>query len=433
VRIVLLSCYELGHAPHGLAMPAAFLARAGYRPVVQDLAVQQLDEALIRAADFVGITVPMHTALRLGAVAGARVRELNPDCHLCFYGLYAPLNADYLRALGADSVLGGECEQQLVALVEGRAAREVALDRLEFPAPRRDGLPAINRYAELVVGDERRRAGYTEASRGCLHMCRHCPIPPVYGGRFFVVGVDAVLADVAAQVEAGAEHVTFGDPDFFNGPGHAMRVLRAVHERSPSLTFDVTIKVEHLLRHAELLGELVALGCAFVVTAVESIDDAVLARLDKGHTRADVDRAFSLSRDAGLVLRPTFVPFTPWTSLDGLIDLVDFLERRELVAHIDPVQLTVRLLVPPGSLLLDGDTAASFGALDPAALTHEWHHADPRVDALQRAAQAIVEDGGDFAAVRAAYYAAAGRDAPAPLAAREPARPIPRLTEHWFC
>jgi radical SAM superfamily enzyme YgiQ (UPF0313 family) len=381
-------------------MPAAFLARAGHDPVVQDLAYEPLDEQLIRAADFVAISVPMHTALRLGAVAGARVRELNERCHLCFFGLYAPLNADYLRSLGADSVLGGECEPQLVALVERQQATgPIALERLDFPVPRRQGLPVLDRYAKLADGEREHNAGYTEASRGCRHMCRHCPIPPIYRGRFFVVDVDTVIADVSAQVEAGAEHITFGDPDFFNGPGHGMRVLREAHARWPELTFD----------------------------------DTILAKLDKGHTRADIERVLALAREAGLVLRPTFVPFTPWTSLDDMVELADHIEREDLIDCVDPVQLSVRLLVPPGSLLLESEPPGTFGKLDPAALTHSWVHTDPRVDALQREIAARVEAGGDFAAVRAAIYQAAGRPTP-PLRAPQPNRPTaPRLTEHWFC
>jgi len=450
MRVALLSCYELGHQPHGLALPLAFLARAGHTATAQDLAVDPLDEDLIRAADFVGISVPMHTALRIGARAGMRVRELNPRVHLCYFGLYAPLHEAHLRACGADSVLGGEHEAALVELVDRLAAGEpaarpspVTLARLDFPPPLRASLPPLHRYARLLRDGREHLAGYVEASRGCLHRCRHCPIPPVYGGRFFVVAAASVLADIAAQVELGATHITFGDPDFFNGPGHGMAIVRELHRRWPNLTFDVTIKISHLLRRRDLLPELAALGCAFVVSAVESLDDGVLARLDKGHTRADVAAALALTRAAGLVLRPTFVPFTPWTTLDQLADLVDFIDREDLAGCVDPVQLSVRLLVPPGSLLLGPDTRAAFGELDPAALSHRWTHPDPRVDRLQLAIAAIAADAAEhgrpaelvFAEIRELVHRASGRvsaGAPRPLAlAHRP--PPPRLSEAWFC
>ena len=176
---------------------------------------------------------------------------------------------------------------------------------------------------------------------------------PVYDGRFFVVPVETVLADVRQQVAAGASHVTFGDPDFLNGPRHALAVARALHAEFPSVTFDFTAKVEHLLRERQHLPELAALGCAFIVTAAESLDDRVLGHLDKGHTRSDLVAVLGAARAAGIALRPTWVAFTPWTTLDGYREWLDFLADEALVDHVDPVQYGIRLLIPPGSLLLD--------------------------------------------------------------------------------
>src|SRR5213592_1050757 len=124
----------------------------------------------------------------------------------------------------------------------------------------------------------------------------HCPIVPVYEGRFFIVPVEVVLEDIRRQVRAGATHITFGDPDFLNGPGHSLAIVRAMRAEFPSLTFDFTAKIEHILRRRELLPDLARLGCLFIVSAVESIDDRVLAILDKGHTRGDVEAVIYLTR-----------------------------------------------------------------------------------------------------------------------------------------
>jgi hypothetical protein len=264
-------------------------------------------------------------------------------------------------------------------------------------------------------------------------------VPAVYRGRFFVVDREIVLADVAAQVDAGARHITFGDPDFLNGPGHGLAVVRELHRRFPDVSFDVTAQVTHLLARPERLAELAGLGCAFVTTAVESLSDRVLAGLAKRHRRVDVLRLLELADRAGLVVRPTFVPFTPWTELADLVDLVDLVLARGLVDRVAPVQLSIRLLVPPGSLLLDGPDAARFGPLDPDALGHTWVHDDPRVDALQRRIAARVElDAAAGADPRATVLAvadlvreAAGAAGPAPLPF--PSAPAPRLSEAWFC
>ena len=218
--------------------------------------------------------------------------------------------------------------------------------------PARDLLPPLERYARLVQAGEEHLVASVEASRGCAHRCRHCPVPVVYDGRIRINDVDAVVADVAQQVAMGARHVTYGDPDFFNGVHHALRVVRAVHERFPDLTFDCTVKVEHILRHADVWAELAASGCIFVVSAFESVNDATLELLDKGHTAADAGAAVELLRAHGIEIRPSWLPFTPWATLDDVRAILEFVAEHDLVGNVDPVQYTIRLLVPEGSLLL---------------------------------------------------------------------------------
>ncbi len=441
--ILLLSCYELGHQPMGLAMPLAFLERAGYAPRALDLAVERFDPELVAGARLVGISVPMHTALRLGVRAARRVREVNPRAHVCFFGLYAQLNAHWLLAAVADSVLGSEAESALVELVRalerGEAPPRATPSppaRQDFPAaPSRSALPPLERYARFERGGESRLAGYVEASRGCLHQCTHCPIPPVYDGRLVVVPVDRVLADVRAQVAAGARHVTFGDPDFLNGPGHSLKVLRAAHAGFPELTFDFTAKVEHLLRHRRLLPEFVELGCAFAVTAAESLSDEVLRHLEKGHTRADVFAALALARRVGLELRPTWVPFTPWTSREDYRDLLRFVADEDLVGNVDPVQLAIRLLVPPGSRLLESPAMRPhLGALVEETLCHPWTHPDPWMDELCTRVACAIAESTRLGEEPEVAFARVREPAGLPAVTSRPRRGrAPRLTESWFC
>ncbi|HSF19871.1 MAG TPA: CUAEP/CCAEP-tail radical SAM protein [Vicinamibacteria bacterium] len=438
-NVLLLSCYELGRRPLGLAVPLAFLKRSGFSARGIDLVVEPLDEAAVRGADFVGISVPMHTALRIALQLLPRIRALNPSCHICLYGLYATLNAELLLARGADSVLSGECEEALVERVVSSEPRERQPRpfrvRLDFPVPERAQLPALERYVHLDRGDGVHvLVEAIETTRGCLHLCRHCPIPPIYEGRFFVVPRETVLADIRQAVREGAHHVDFVDPDFLNGPGHALAIVRAMHREFPELTFDFTAKVEHLLRHRGILKELADSGCLFIVTAVESLSDRVLEELDKGHSQADVLEVLDATRRAGIGFRPTFVPFTPWTTLGDHRALLRWIAQERLVDDVEPVQLALRLLVPPGSLLL-GRPALSphLRSLDPGALTYRWDHPDPEMDSLQRASQKLVEnamvEGWSHRQTLAGLAELAGAKLP-DLGAP---KPTPRLTEAWFC
>ncbi len=451
--VVFVSCYEPGHQPQGVASAIAHLRRAGFQPTCLDLAIDPLDDAgraRLAAARFVAISVPMHTALVLGRRVGAYVRRANPRAHLCFFGLYAALNRALLVGEAA-SVLGPDCEAQLVELAEALAAGSAAPAEVRPPGrgpslvPDRGALPALHRYARLAIADERRVAGHVEATRGCKHLCRHCPIPPVYGGRFFAVPADVVLADARAQIAAGARHIDFGDPDFLNGPNHALRIAGALHAEHPGVTFSFTAKIEHIVAHAGLIPELAAAGALFVVSAVESLSDRVLAALAKGHHAADVPRALDIVRAAGMSLRPTFVAFTPWTTLDDYLALCRFIRDRDLEDEVDPVQLSLRLLVPPGSALLAAPDIAPFlGPLDEQALSYRWTHPDPRMDRLEADVAALVEEAAsnNEAAVMtfgrihrlAAAAAGAAEDAPSAISlGRRRARPAPHLTEPWFC
>ena len=457
--ILLVACYELGHQPLAVAWPAAFLERAGYRPALMDTSVEPVDEDKLSRARVIAVSVPMHTALRLGLEVAARARAVNPAAHVCFFGLYATLNAELLFASGVDSVIGGEAEAPLLALIKalergeagavpgvGRSGQPAAphLRRLDFPVPSRSALPSIKKYAHLEHDGRMELTAYAEASRGCLHRCRHCPIPPVYGGRFFAVPREVVLADVRQQIEAGARHVTFGDPDFLNGPTHALAVARELHAEWPDVTFDFTAKIEHLLRHRAHLPALREAGCLFVVSAAESLSDTVLAHLDKGHTRADIMTALGLTREAGITLRPTWVAFTPWTTLDDHRAWLDFLADEGLIDHVDAVQYGLRLLVPPGSLLLESPAMRPhLGPLEPATLSHRWTHPDARMDRLQAETAAIVakaigmqaDTPAIFDRVRAMAAETAGAAPPASVRAamsRDRRRP-PRLSEAWFC
>ena len=466
--LLLISCYELGHQPIGLASPLGFLEGAGYRPDVIDIAVETLDVEKAARAEFVGICVPMHTALRLGVHVATRLRQINPTCHICFYGLYASLNAEYLLKHHADSVIGGEYETSLVELIDSLAdgpqveiagvLRRESVESLQATAqskpllkpshnivPSRKRLPTLDRYAHLEQDGVAHLAGYVEASRGCKHLCFHCPIPPVYEGRFSVAPKEIVLEDIRAQVDAGAAHITFGDPDFLNGPKHALRVVQAMHEAFPNLTFDCTTKIEHLLKHRSLLPELRDCGCIFIVSAVESLNDTVLDNLQKGHTRADVFTAIDLLQDSGIVLRPSFVPFTPWETLDSYLYILDCVDKKGLIDHIDPVQYTIRLLVPPGSSLLSQPSIQPYlGELDQESFTYLWTHPDSRMDELHKAVTVAVESAAQigedafvtFHRVRSLAYDTIGREESAtalPIDFEPDRKRPPRLTEDWFC
>lgn len=463
MRAVLISTYELGRQPFGMASPTAWLRDAGVEVTCQDTSIEMLDEEAVRAADLIAFYIPMHTATRIAIAHLERVRELNPDAHLCFFGLYASANEPYLRKLGVQTVLGGEFEEGLLSLVrrldgagtdtpaetDGAAQPEplVSISRQQFLVPDRTSLPLLDEYARVNLGDGQQRViGYTEASRGCKHLCRHCPIVPVYGGRFRIVQRDVVLQDISQQVALGAEHITFGDPDFFNGPAHAIALVKAMHEEFPDLSYDVTIKIQHLRKRPDLLPTLRDTGCLFVTSAVEAIDEPSLDAFEKHHTRQDFIDVVREFRRVGLHLNPTFVTFSPWTTLDSYADLLMVLAELDLVHNVAPIQYAIRLLIPAESRLLELDeTHEVIGPFDEAALIYPWRHADPRLDALFESVRDHIEEATSRDDDRASVFREvwrltrvalmeAGSDAmPAEPVISAGGGAVPSLTEPWYC
>jgi len=446
VKIVLISTYELGRQPFGLVSPASWLRAAGHEVVCLDLTRQELDEAAILAAERIAIYLPMHTATRLAVRLIPVLRGKNSQARICCYGLYAPMNADYLRSLGVEKLVGGEFEAELVAWAgeSDHRAQETSvtsMERLAFRVPDRTGLPAIENYAHLVLPEGGYRVvGSTEASRGCKHLCRHCPIVPVYKGVFRIVARDVVMEDVRRQVAAGAQHISFGDPDFFNGIGHAVKLMEEFHQEFPCTSYDVTIKIEHLRKHEDLLAKLRDTGCVFVISAVESVDDTVLEKLEKGHTRADFLHVAARFREIGLTLHPTFVPFTPWTTHESFLDLLRVLRQEALIENVAPVQLGIRLLIPEGSRMLElNDIRTGVGPFDAESLVYPWSNADTRLDALSTRVQDIAARADaakwprskTFAAIWAAAHEATGLQIPE--LAPAPTKGVPFLSEPWYC
>lgn len=449
MSILLISPYDLGRQPFALAQTSAWLKDNNFSVECLDLSVQKLDEQSLKQADLIGLYLGMHTATRIALKALPKINQLASNATIFTFGLYAPLNQAILSQHNVSYFFGGESEPDILQLAkhtlsESEAtpkSRVIRTEKINFKLPARNDLPALSKYAKLIqANSEPKVLGFIETSRGCKYVCRHCPITPVYEGKFRIIPLDIVMQDIAQQVDMGAEHISFGDPDFFNGPTHAKRVLLAMHEQFPTLSFDATIKIEHIIKHAELLQTLKDTGCLFITCAVESFDDDILLNLDKGHTRADTFKAVELINQAGLTISPTFVPFSPWTSLKGYRHLLQDIVSLNLINEVTPIQLAIRLLIPNGSYLLKlPNFEKLIGDFDPDTLGYQWSHVDPNVDALQHTVMSIVDQAEQQAISRQQTFSEIWKathqalDIKAPKLPVSQAKQVPHLSEAWYC
>jgi hypothetical protein len=125
------------------------------------------------------------------------------------------------------------------------------------------------------------------------------------------------------------------------------------------------------------------------------------------------------------------------------LGLLEFVQDHDLVYQLDPVQYSIRLLLPPGSWLLDiPEIQPHVGSLIQEDFMYTWRHPDPRVDMLQRQVARVAEEaagsGEDPATTfnrikELALSTIHGQPTVArPRYRRRSARP-PHLTEAWFC
>lgn len=452
MNVVLISPYEIGRQPFSLAHASAYLSRAGFDVTCFDLSLEKLDKKKLQDAGVIGIHLAMHTATRIAAEFLPKLKQIAPLASFCVYGLYAPLNAQLFFEMGVKCVLGGESEPDLcefaTSVRDGNTyfnntqQPKVSLDKIEFLKPQRNGLPPLEKYTHLLTAQgEKKTVGFVEASRGCKHLCRHCPVVPVYQGKFRVVPVDIVLQDIQQQVLAGAKHISFGDPDFLNGPTHAVRIVNALHDAFPDISYDVTIKIQHINAHSDLLKVFADTGCRFITSAVESLDNRTLEFLSKQHTVKDFYSALERLRSVGIDLAPTFVPFTPWTTTEEYANLLNKLVELDLAANVPPIQLAIRLLIPRGSYLLQlPEIGAVIEEFDNTTLGYPWKHADPAIDDLQNQVQSLVERATDqddtrweiFTGIWALTHRTLKKNIPA-LPTSSKKAPNAQLSEVWYC
>ncbi|GBE09012.1 MAG TPA: radical SAM protein [Gammaproteobacteria bacterium] len=450
-RIVLISPYDLGRQPFALAEPAALFSQAGYEVKCLDLSQQKLTTEVLAPATTIFLYLSMLTATRIAIEAMPRIKKMAPQARIAVFGWYAPVNEQYLRELGVDAVFGGESEDDMLAYIASitdeddhpaRTETVVNLKRINFLVPDRKLLPALEKYAQLVLPDGSKRImGFTETTRGCKHLCRHCPVVPVYKGRFYAVPAGIVLEDIRQQLAKGAEHISFGDPDFLNGPRHARRIIKAMHEEFPKLSYDAVIKIEHIIKYPEFLLLLRDSGCILVTTAAESVDNRILERLEKGHTAEDFEKVVTMMDEHNIALAPTFIPFTPWTTIDNYINLLNKIAELKLIMSVNPVQLSLRLLIPNGSRLLElPKEETCITDFKPASLGYTWVHNDPQLDLLQENIRHWTEKAENdglsrlqiFNGIRRIALKVAGRNA-VDVAEAHCGNTIPTHSESWYC
>ena len=374
MKILLLSFYDLGKQPKIISELYEKLDNGSNQIDIVDYSIEEKDLTLDNY-DVLGIYASMHTA---SVLAEQYLRDRKLPNKLFVFGLYAnvfsEMFSDFQSIHSFDS-------DELESLLQVQLNPNYSF---KHTVPDRTILPSITDYSHIVDGSNNLIAGSVETTYGCKHECTHCPVPIEFKGIFKTFGTEKIITDVTNQVEEGAKHISFNDPDFFNGPKHALKILQLLNEKHPSITYDSTIKVEHILKYPDYFQELKNLNMLFVISAFETTNDHVLNILQKNHSSNDLNKAVELSLENNIDIRPTWMPFSPWTEQNDLISIIKLIENYKLRETVDPIQLTIKLLIPKNSLILKRPEMEEYLLnYDPASFSYAWKYKFPTIDNIQ--------------------------------------------------
>ncbi|MDA9593325.1 hypothetical protein N9R67_00530 [Candidatus Actinomarina sp.] len=428
MKILLLSFYDLGKQPKIISELYKKLDNGSNQIDIIDYSIEEKDLTLDNY-DVLGIYASMHTA---SVLAEQYLRDRKLPNKLFVFGLYAnvfsEMFSDFQSIHSFDS---DELESFLQVQLNPNYS-------YKHTVPDRTILPSITDYSHIVDGSNNLIAGSVETTYGCKHECTHCPVPIEFKGMFKTFGTEKIITDVTNQVEEGAKHISFNDPDFFNGPKHALKILQLLNEKHPSITYDSTIKVEHILKYPDYFQELKNLNMLFVISAFETTNDHVLNILQKNHSSNDLNKAVELSLENNIDIRPTWMPFSPWTEQNDLISIIKLIENYKLRETVDPIQLTIKLLVPKNSLILKRPEMKEYLLdYDPASFSYAWKYKFPNIDNIQNELFTYVlqhESENDYTQYLGLVDILESHTNETLLNSEKYSqRIVPKLSETWFC
>ena len=414
-QVALISTYETGFQPLIISTAAAAFLRNDINPAVYDLYLGKSDRNGIMDHEFYGIGLTLFDSLQGSVSIAAEIRAENPDAHICFYGPYAELNKERLLRYGNSCILG-DWERPLVRLsqavlsgngkdwtqvpqVYSFANREVKFefDRSFCVVPARHLLPPLHTYTNTFIEnilDRKMVVGNVETTRGCHHKCKFCSVYATSATRVKFTDTEVIMADVEQLVNQGMEHITFVDAEFINNIKFSLDIVNRIHDKYPQLTYDFTTRIDHVVEHEAAIPQFKETGCIAITTSIEFPRKDILDRLEKDITLSHILNGMEILKKNEIKVHTTFVTFNPWTDLEGLMSLSQFIKENNLEDVIDPIQYETRLHLYKGSPLLKDSTLAEL-ILHEQDFHYEWEHPDPQVEEVfQRMVKPVAE--GEF-------------------------------------
>jgi radical SAM superfamily enzyme YgiQ (UPF0313 family) len=201
------------------------------------------------------------------------------------------------------------------------ADRPLIADLDALPLPRHDLLP-LNQYrAPLVRGPY----AFVVTSRGCPAQCRFCIKHVSYGRSVRFRSPENVLAEIEELVGLGVRSIHMYADLFTLNREHVMGICRGILERGLDVRWTCNSRVDFV--DPEMVEAMARSGCWMISWGIESGDERMLRRMNKGITPGQVEQALRWSKEAGIMNWGYFIIGLPGETEASIRRTIDFAKR----------------------------------------------------------------------------------------------------------
>ena len=157
---------------------------------------------------------------------------------------------------------------------------------------------------------------------GCPFRCRFC-IMSNLGFKFR--SVENVIAELKHIKSLGINEIYFDDQTFGVNRIRAKELCNAMLANDLQMKWSCFSRVD--LMDEEVLLEMKNAGCHTIMFGVESSNEEILRKYEKGFTIAQVEKTFALCRKLGIRTLATFMLGFPEESEESVINTIEFSKR----------------------------------------------------------------------------------------------------------
>lgn len=305
--------------------------------------------------DVIGFSI-LH-ANRWGGIEIARLaKELNPKVTTVFGGVGATFLWELLlnHFPEIDYAVVGEGEQPFLQLLQRLSSRKPgSVEDIPGLALRKNGKatrnppPPLTQHMDTLPNPAKHFTyQHVSVSRGCAGKCTFCGSPRIWGKTVRFHSAEYFVDQVEMLARKGVSFFYFSDDTFTAQKNRVIDICKGIIDRGLQITWAAISRVNFV--NPEMLFWMRKAGCVQISYGVESGSEKIRKGLNKHISAAQIKKAFSLTRQHGIMARAYFIYGCPGETRETIQETID------LIHEIKPLSVIFYILdVFPGTQLYE--------------------------------------------------------------------------------